>query len=76
MGNKGVAVVNELRDRTLKDIDYLAWHWRQNDAEMTFLGNFGIDVVNGIVYLSGVASTPVEMNKVVTYAENLRFAEV
>ena len=25
--------------------------------------NFSIDVVNGIVYLSGVASTPVEMSK-------------
>ena len=37
--------------------------------------NFSIDVVNGIVYLSGVASSPEEMNKVVTHAENLRFAQ-
>ena len=37
--------------------------------------NFSIDVVNGIVYLSGVASTPEEMNKVVNHAENLRFAQ-
>ena len=37
--------------------------------------NFSIDVVNGIVYLSGVASTPKEMNKVVTHAESLRFAQ-
>ena len=37
--------------------------------------NFSIDVVNGIVYLSGVASTPEEMNKVISYAENLRFAQ-
>jgi len=37
--------------------------------------NFSIDVVNGIVYLSGVASSPEEMNKVVSYAENLRFAQ-
>ena len=37
--------------------------------------NFSIDVVNGIVYLSGVASTPEEMDKVVTHAENLRFAQ-
>jgi osmotically-inducible protein OsmY len=32
-------------------------------------------VVNGIVYLSGVASTPNEMNKVVSHAERLRFAQ-
>ena len=37
--------------------------------------NFSIDVVNGIVYLSGVASTPEEINKVVSLAENLRFAQ-
>ena len=37
--------------------------------------NFSMDVVNGIVYLSGVASTPQEMNKVVSHAENLRFAQ-
>ena len=37
--------------------------------------NFSIDVVNGIVYLSGVASTPQEMDKVVSHAENLRFAQ-
>ena len=37
--------------------------------------NFSIDVVNGIVYLSGVASTPEEMSKVVSHAENLRFAQ-
>ena len=37
--------------------------------------NFSIDVVNGIVYLSGVASSPEEINKVVSLAENLRFAQ-
>ena len=37
--------------------------------------NFSIDVVNGIVYLSGVASSPEEMNKVVSHAENLRFSQ-
>ena len=37
--------------------------------------NFSIDVVNGIVYLSGVASSPEEMNKVVSYAENLQFVQ-
>ena len=37
--------------------------------------NFSIDVVNGVVYLSGVASTLEERNKVVSHAENLRFAQ-
>tara|TARA_B100000989_G_scaffold232978_1_gene179759 strand:+ start:666 stop:1271 length:606 start_codon:yes stop_codon:yes gene_type:complete len=37
--------------------------------------NFSIDVVNGVVYLSGVASTPEERNKVVSHAQNLRFAQ-
>ena len=37
--------------------------------------NFSIDVVNGIVYLSGVASTPEEIDKVINHAENLRFAQ-
>ena len=37
--------------------------------------NFSIDVVNGIVYLSGVASTPDEMDKVISHAESLRFAQ-
>ena len=37
--------------------------------------NFSIDVVNGVVYLSGVASTPEERNKVISHAENLRFAQ-
>ena len=38
--------------------------------------NFSIDVVNGIVYLSGVASTPQEMNRVVGHAENPGLLEV
>ena len=37
--------------------------------------NFSIDVVNGVVYLSGVASTPEEMDKVISHAENLRFVQ-
>ena len=37
--------------------------------------NFSIDVVNGTVYLSGVASTPEELDKVIGHAENLRFAQ-
>lgn len=37
--------------------------------------NYSIDVVNGTVYLSGVASNVSEMNKVVTHAQELRFAQ-
>ena len=37
--------------------------------------NFSIDVVNGVVYLSGVASTQEEMNNVISHAQNLRFAQ-
>ena len=37
--------------------------------------NYSIDVVNGIVYLSGVASNANEMNRVVTHAQELRFAQ-
>jgi osmotically-inducible protein OsmY len=32
-------------------------------------------VVNGVVYLSGVATDTSEMNKVVTHAQELRFAQ-
>jgi len=44
------------------------------DSEVSSL-NYSIDVVNGIVYLSGVAESVDEMNTVVSYAENLRFAQ-
>ena len=37
--------------------------------------NYSIDVVNGTVYLSGVASNADEMNKVITHAQKLRFAQ-
>jgi len=37
--------------------------------------NYSIDVVNGVVYLSGVATDTDEMNKVVTHAQELRFAQ-
>ena len=37
--------------------------------------NYSIDVVNGTVYLSGVAKSVDEMNKVVSHAENLRFTQ-
>jgi osmotically-inducible protein OsmY len=44
------------------------------DSEISSL-NFSIDVVNGTVYLAGVASSPTEMNKVVSHAERLRFVQ-
>ncbi len=37
--------------------------------------NFSIDVVNGTVYLSGVAADAEEMNIVVSHARELRFAQ-
>ena len=36
--------------------------------------NFSVDVVNGTVFLSGIASTEDEMAKVVEHARSLRFA--
>ena len=38
--------------------------------------NFSIDVVNGTVYLSGVAADAEEMNRVVSHARELRFAQL
>ena len=37
--------------------------------------NYSIDVVNGTVYLSGIASDSNEMNRVVAHAQELRFAQ-
>ena len=37
--------------------------------------NFSIDVVNGTVYMSGVAADAEEMNRVVNHARELRFAQ-
>ena len=37
--------------------------------------NFSIDVVNGIVYLAGVASDDMEKERVIAYAQELRFAK-
>ena len=37
--------------------------------------NFSIDVVNGTVYLSGVAADAEEMNRVVSHARELRLAQ-
>ena len=44
------------------------------DADISSL-NFSIDVVNGIVYLSGVAETEQERERVVAHAQELRFAK-
>ena len=81
---KGVReVVNELQvidNSSIKDIakDLAATATLRGkmiaDEDISSL-NFSIDVVNGIVYLSGVASTPEELNKVVSHAKNLRFAQ-
>jgi len=81
---KGVReVVNELQvidNSSIKDIakDLAATATLRGkmiaDEDISSL-NFSIDVVNGIVYLSGVASTPEEMNKVVSHAKNLRYAQ-
>ena len=35
--------------------------------------NFSIDVVDGVAYLSGIAKSEIEMNKVIYHAENTRF---
>ena len=81
---KGVReVVNELQvidNSSIKDLakDLAATATLRGkmiaDEDISSL-NFSIDVVNGIVYLSGVASTPEELNKVVNHAKNLRFAQ-
>ena len=44
------------------------------DANISSL-NFSIDVVNGIVYLSGVAENEEERERVVAHAQELRFAK-
>jgi osmotically-inducible protein OsmY len=81
---KGVReVVNELQvtdSSSIKDIakDLAASATLRGkliaDSEISSL-NFSIDVVNGTVYLAGVASSPAEMNKVVSHAERLRFVQ-
>ena len=44
------------------------------DPEISSL-NFSIDVVNGVVYLSGVAENEQERERVVAHAQELRFAK-
>lgn len=76
-------VVNELQvvDRTsLKDVakDLAASAQLRGkliaDSGVSSL-NYSIDVVNGTVYLSGVAADAEEMNRVVGHARELRFAQ-
>ena len=43
------------------------------DQEISSI-NFSVDVVNGTVFLSGIASSEAEVNKVVDHARSLRFA--
>ena len=44
------------------------------DSDISSL-NFSVDVVNGTVYLSGIAADAEEMNRVVGHARDLRFAQ-
>ena len=44
------------------------------DQEISSL-NYSIDVVNGIVYLSGVAANEKERERVITHAQTLRFTK-
>ena len=81
---KGVReVVNELQvidSSSIKDIakDLAATATLRGkmiaDEDISSL-NFSIDVVNGTVYLSGVAADAEEMNRVVSHARELRFAQ-
>ncbi|MDB2391066.1 BON domain-containing protein [Alphaproteobacteria bacterium] len=81
---KGVReVVNEVQvtdTSTLKDVakDLAASAQLRGklitDGSISSL-NFSIDVVNGVVYLAGVASSPEEMNAVIAHAQDLRFAQ-
>ena len=81
---KGVReVVNEIQvtdTSTLKDVakDLAASAQLRGklitDGKISSL-NYSIDVVNGIVYLSGVAASAEEMNAVIAHAQDLRFAQ-
>ncbi|MBL6605218.1 MAG: BON domain-containing protein [Alphaproteobacteria bacterium] len=81
---KGVReVVNELQvtqDTSLRDTakDLAATAQLRaaliGDSNVSSL-NFSIDVVNGIVYLAGVASNETEKERVIAHAQELRFAK-
>jgi osmotically-inducible protein OsmY len=57
---KDIASQAQLRGRLITDLDISSL-------------NFSIDVVNGVVYLSGIAGSEEEMNRVVAHAQDLRF---
>ena len=57
---KDIASQAQLRGKLITDFDISSL-------------NFSIDVVNGVVYLSGIASSEEEMNRVVAHAQDLRF---
>ena len=57
---KDLAASAELRTKLITDVDVHSL-------------NFSIDVVSGVIYLSGVAQSEAEMNKVITHAQNLHF---
>ena len=44
------------------------------DGDISSL-NFSIDVVNGTIYLSGIAANADEMNRVVTHARDVRYTQ-
>ena len=57
---KDFAASAELRTRLITDADVHSL-------------NFSIDVVSGVIYLSGIAQSEDEMNKVIAHAQSLRF---
>ena len=76
-------VVNHLQvtdSSSIKDIakDRAAWAALRTklmaDSDISSL-NFSIAVVNGIVYLSGIAADADEANRVVAHARNVRFTQ-
>ncbi len=76
-------VINELKvndQSSLKDIAKdlaAAAQFRTSiiaDGDISSL-NFSADIVNGTVYLTGLAASEEEMNKVVEHARKLRFAK-
>jgi osmotically-inducible protein OsmY len=83
-GVRGVReVVNELQitdSSSIKDIakDLAASATLRTklitDRDISSL-NFSIDVVNGTIYLSGIATNADEMNRVVTHARDVRFTQ-
>jgi osmotically-inducible protein OsmY len=44
------------------------------DAEVSSI-NYSIETVHGVVYLMGVAQSPVELNRVIEHARNIAYVE-